>query len=78
MVKQQPTQGPTPVVSLSPVFKIVLFLALLITIISLVVAMVLCFIKSPNDMQKMLFESCATTWKIGSDAIVGLIGGKVA
>lgn len=68
----------TPVQSipLSPTFKLVFYAALGLTLLSLLIALGISFVETPNAAQKEIFNTCAVTWKIGVGAIIGLIGGK--
>ncbi|MBS3030153.1 MAG: hypothetical protein HCA25_24730 [Dolichospermum sp. DET50] len=66
-------------ITISPMFKLGFWAALVLTSASLVLS----FFLLPKDaqtilseQQKQLFETCNTTWKMGFGAIIGLIGGK--
>lgn len=62
--------------SLSPSFKLILWLAFSLTIASLTVGFCLAQWGRENEMMKELVSTCSTTWKIGFGAFIGLLGGK--
>lgn len=63
-------------VTVSPTFKLVLFIALGLTLLSLLTSILLAIIATPSEDTKRLIETCSTTYKMGFGAIIGLIGGK--
>jgi hypothetical protein len=68
-------------VTLSPVFKLIFLSVLGLTILSLIIG---CTIVGLNtgmnramaEQDKALFELCASTFKLGFGAIIGMLGGK--
>lgn len=67
-------------ITISPMFKLGFWAALILTISSMVLAVFLLPKDAQttlSDQQKQLFETCNTTWKMGFGAIIGLIGGKL-
>jgi hypothetical protein len=66
------------VINLSLTFKFIVIADLLLTVLSLCVALGLSFVSEPTPNQNSLFQTCSTTWKMGVGAFLGLIGGKAA
>ena len=69
---------PTAPAELTALFKWLLLIDLVLTVLSLAVGvfLVLRFPKDAPDDVKQVVESCMTTWKFGFGAFIGLIGGK--
>lgn len=70
---EKPSSDP---VVLTPVFKLIFLTTLSLTVLSLGVSLFLSFQGKLSVPQANLFETCATTWKMGFGTIIGLIGGK--
>lgn len=64
------------VISITPTFKLAFVAGLVLTIISLLVAIYLSGIVEPTPQQVNLFDTCSTTWKMGFGVLIGLLGGK--
>lgn len=62
--------------TIAPTFKLVLFVAVGLTILSLSASIFLAMVATPSEDVKRLIETCSTTYKLGFGAIIGLIGGK--
>ena len=71
-----PAKPPVQPVILSAGFCLVFFSVLLLSLLSLGVALYLVQLDHPSEEAKRLAETCSTTWKLGFGAVVGLIGGK--
>lgn len=76
MAKKQPELPPGLDVPIG--FKTVFWVAVGLTVLSLLVAVYLA--TRPAEMQneqiKKIVETCDTTWKMGFGGILGLLGGK--
>lgn len=66
----------TTVVSITPAFKLTFLSGLILTVLSLFVAIYLSTFADPTSQQASLFETCSTTWKMGFGVLIGLLGGK--
>lgn len=69
----------SPVKSVSPAFKLAFWAVVILTAVSAVGAIMIAFTAGdplPAN-QQAIFETFNTAWKLGSAAILGLIGGKV-
>ena len=64
------------IVSISPKFKLIFIADVILAVLSLIIAFAISFYHEPTDLQKSLFDTCSTTWKIGFGVLIGLIGGK--
>jgi hypothetical protein len=72
-----PSGGPPiPQVRFTPVFRLVFFSVLALTVLSLLVSVYLAGVSEPTEQANRLFVTCTTSWQMGFGAIVGLIGGK--
>ena len=69
---------PVASLRLSPLFKLLFLSVLGLTVLSLIVSVYLVTRDNPSEEVMRLAETCSTTWKLGSGAVVGLIGGKVS
>jgi hypothetical protein len=73
-------RSPVPIASirLTPAFKLVFITVVALTVLSLIVCFILVTRPSAEQSEdaKRLVETCATTFKLGFGAIIGLIGGK--
>jgi hypothetical protein len=76
-VQQQP-QAPDPQPQpLSSQFKLVFLAVLVITVLAGIAEIVLAFNwTTPTANQQNVFEAMGFTWKTGTGAILGLLGGK--
>jgi len=63
-------------IPLSPTFKLVFVSILGLTILCLIIACSLVGLGIKSEESKVLFDLCATTFKLGFGAIIGLVGGK--
>jgi hypothetical protein len=69
--------GPTVLtIPLSPVFKMIFVSILGLTVLCLGIACSLVALEKTSGEGKVLFELCATAFKLGFGAIIGLVGGK--
>ncbi|MCS5421925.1 MULTISPECIES: hypothetical protein [Psychrilyobacter] len=59
-------------------FKMALMIVTGLTVLSILIAITLAFIATPNDMQKDLYKVATFGWQSGFGCMVGLVGGKVA
>ena len=59
-----------------PVFVIVFTAVIVLSLVSLAVALYLASLPQPTNSQQQLIETCSTCWKLGFCAIVGMIGGR--
>lgn len=75
-MNNQPQNIEPKVISITPAFKLTFNAGLILTIISLVVAIYLSQIVAPTPQQVNLFDTCSTTWKMGFGVLIGLLGGK--
>jgi hypothetical protein len=67
---------PSPKITLSPAFKLVVTIVTGLTILSLGVSIFLALYQQKSEQINQLLETCSTTYKLGFGALVGLIGGK--
>jgi hypothetical protein len=61
---------------ITPVFKLVFFTVLGLTLLSGATSLCLATQSSLSAQQNRIFESCSTTWQMGVGAIFGLLGSK--
>jgi hypothetical protein len=73
MEPEGPAPGRRPVI---PGFKTVLVIVTALTVLSLMTSVALSLWGRENEATERLIETCATTWKMGFAAIIGLIGGR--
>lgn len=71
-----PKNTGTKAISITPAFKLTFNAGMILTIISLVVAIYLSGMTEPTPQQVKLFDTCSTTWKMGFGVLIGLLGGK--
>jgi hypothetical protein len=57
-------------------FRLIFVTVVSLTVLALVLDVVLAILGSDSDRAKAAAETCATTYKMGFGAIVGLIGSK--
>ena len=60
----------------SQAFYAAFYVAVGLTVCSLLTCCWLVAMQTETDVERNLFETCSTTWKMGFGAIVGLIGGR--
>lgn len=63
--------------TVAPAFKLVLFVVVGFTILSLACSILLAIFGPQTEEVARLVEACATMYKVGGGAIMGLLGGKV-
>lgn len=68
--------GNHPQTTASPYFKMVLIFVFVLALICIGICLWVSEKSSPTLLQKDLFTTCSTTWKILIGGIGGLIGGK--
>lgn len=64
--------------NISSLYKMLLVLVALLTIISLIVAVALSFSGNLNEQQIDIIKACTMTWQTGVGALLGLVGGKAS
>ncbi|GAA2137817.1 hypothetical protein GCM10009760_18640 [Kitasatospora kazusensis] len=68
---------PVEVAKVTPLFRLVFFSVLGLTIACLVASVwITVAVKNPNDQAKQLLDNLATIEKLGFGGILGLLGGK--
>ena len=68
---------PKKKLSVAPAFKLVLFVVIALTLVSLAASILLALSAPQTDEVKKLIDACSTMYKAGFGAILGLLGGKV-
>jgi len=63
-------------IPLSPTFKLVFVSILGLSVLCLIIVCTLVGLGIKSEEGKVLFELCATAFKLGFGAIIGLVGGK--
>ncbi|MBV8888007.1 MAG: hypothetical protein JO235_28970 [Chroococcidiopsidaceae cyanobacterium CP_BM_RX_35] len=63
---------------ISSTFKLVFFTVVSLTLLSGGTSLWLASQPQLSSEQNRIFESCSTTWQLGTGAIFGLLGGKAA
>lgn len=57
-------------------FEMLLTIIFIMSLISLLLAVILSGVRDPSAAQISLIETCSSTWKLGFGAFLGLIGGR--
>jgi hypothetical protein len=65
------------VMTIAPAFKLVLWIALFLTVLSYAGSIILAVLPNQTSDIGRLIETSSTTYKMGFGAIIGLLGGKV-
>ena len=74
MARQKP-----PVVSINPLFKLLIIINLSLCAICLVVMVVVGLAaKEPTELQRQLYGACETVFKMTTGAFIGLLAGRAA
>lgn len=61
---------------MTPVFKLVFVSVVGLTLIAMGINVGLVVLGATSDSAMSLADTCSTTWKTGSGAIIGLLGGR--
>jgi hypothetical protein len=75
-----PRRRAQPVVTINPLFKLLIVINLSLCVVSLVVMVVvgLTAVQPITELQRQLYSACETVFKMTTGAFIGLLGGKAA